>query len=544
MSSQTVYFNNPADITALQQANTWARGQFVSADLVYTVPANCWTGPLPGNCGPAQAVNVYKIVYYSSDSTTTSNQRVSATVFVPATVSKTGSLVVYHKGLTPGNNVNAVCWETYSNTTLQAALTAASASSATKLNATDSSSAGYTLFSPCNLSILAGLGYIVADADGFGLGVSQNDCVYNYMSNTNPHVDMIRCLRNMYISGVTAQRNVFNGAVYDSNAFPITYSGYSLGGMFGIPVINEFSAGVSATIPSSESSKFLFKRAIVGGTPDAYTIATLLSNTNIGNYIMNSTNTFLLSQVMANQPSLSAVAQQDSLATYWSFWQDIDQKPTQAADLAQMGALLGYSYSLNPPTSAGTDGYYIPNSSLGLTGADYRQLFKPSATGTTAKILRTIAGGWSNPNRPLYTLPSLGVVNIYSTLDEVLCPYGYTGGYNANYQQQIGYNFETPTALDPYMTTGESYLGGLLYFTGAGKTKSVTEITDANGTGIATAVTAVLTATTVSTSNVYSRVRINLIGGGLSSLGGHSTFGATYYQTVLYSTLATLTNAN
>ncbi len=545
MSTQTVYFNNPADITALQQSNTWSRGQFVSADLIYTVPAYCWTGPLPGNVGPAQPVNVYKLVYYSSDSTTTSVQRVSATVFVPqAGVSKTGSLVVYHKGLTTGNNVSAVSWETYANTTFQAAVTAASASNATKLNPTSTLSAGYAMFSPNVLANLAGLGYIVADADGFGLGVSQNDCVFNYMSNINPHVDMIRCLRNMYASSVTAQRNVFNGAIYDANAFPITYVGYSLGGMFGVPAINEFSAGVSATIPSTESSKILFKRAIMGGSPDASTVSELVFNTNIGNYINNNTNTFLFSSAMANQPALAGIAQPDSLSTYWTFWQDIDQKPTLSADVAQVGTLLLYSYAVSPPTSAGTDGFYVPVSSLGATGTDFRQLFKPSSTGTVSKLLKTTLAGWGNPNRPLYTLPSIGVTNVYSTLDEVCCPYGYTGGYNANYPQQAGYNFDCASAMDKYMTTGESFLGGLVYFTGANKTKTVTEVTDTNGAGISTVATAVLSATTSTSSNTYARIRVNLSTGGLSALGSHSTFGGTYFGTVVYSCLASLTNAN
>jgi hypothetical protein len=549
MSSQTVYFNNPADITALQQANTWSRGQFVSADLVYTVPANCWTGPLPGNVGPAQPVNVYKIVYYSSDSTTTSVQRVSGSLFVPAAgVSKTGSLVLHNKGLTPGNNTPYTSWETYSNTTLQAALTAASTNAGPKLNPTSSLSAGFNLFNPCNLAIWAGYGYIVCDADGFGLGVSQNDIVFNHMSQINPAIDYLRCLRNMYSSSVTAQRAVFNGAVYNANSFPITITGYSLGALYTPAIVNEFSAGVSAIIPSTEASKFLFKRGLIGAAGEGETIMSLIANENIGNYIINSSHAFLFSIALATNPALPTLSQPAALANYWTFWQDVDQKATILQDIAQIPTLALYSYESSPPTAPGTPGFYVPPTQFlggiyGTTGVDFRQIVQPQYTGTVAKILKSNLG-WTNPNRPLYTLPSCSFAHLYSTLDEVFLPFGPTGGANANYQQQAGYNFDSVAALDKYMGAGD--VGTFYNFTGAGKTKTVTEVSfasDAN-IGITTATAAILAATTSTTGNNYLRIPVNLNNPATSALSSHSTFGGTYYATVIGAVLANLTNAN
>ena len=219
MATQTVYFNNPADITTLQSqtstlnstttsmsgsvssltyGNNWTRGQFVSSDLIYTIPANCWTGALPSLVGPAQPVSVYKVVYYSSDSTTSSVQRVSASVFVPQVIAKTGSMVLNIKGLQPGNNTAAVSWETYSNATLQAGLTLAAANAIPKFDPASPADATYGVIFPSAYAIEAGLGYIVCDADGFGAGVSQNDCVYNYMSQINPQVDLLRCLQKKH----------------------------------------------------------------------------------------------------------------------------------------------------------------------------------------------------------------------------------------------------------------------------------------------------------------------------------------------------------
>ena len=593
MATQTVYFNNPADITTLQNqtstlnstvtsmsgsvaslntstttlistttsmsgsvasltyGNNWTRGQFVSSDLIFTIPANCWTGAVPSLQGPAQPVSVYKVVYYSSDSTTSSVQRVSATVYVPAAISKTGSMVLNIKGLQPGNNSACVGWETYSNPTLQAGLTAASLNLLPKFNPASPADATYGVIFPSIYAIEAGLGYITVDADGFGLGVSQNDCVYNYMSQINPQVDALRCLRNMYTSGISTQNALFGAArsAYGGTGttLPVTVSGYSLGGIIAPGVVNEFSSGVSAIIPSSEASAFTFKRILCGGVQDGQNLISLISNTQIGNFTINPTLLFLFSQIGGNQPTHSLFAQPESLSTYWPFWTDIDQKANVTQDITAVATLLGYSLAVAPPSATYT---YNPPSFggvYGITGADIRQLYRPEYTGALARTLKNIHG-WTNPNRPLYTLPNCGVAHIYSTLDETVCPYGYTGSAavlnGVPIAQQAGYNFDCASSLDKYMTVGDVLLP-YYNFTGAGKTASVTEVSFASDAtaGITTAATAVYGATVSPTSNTYLRVPVNLNNALTLALADHGSF-TIYYQSVIDAVLASLTNAN
>jgi hypothetical protein len=603
MATQTVYFNNPSDITTLQNqtstlnstvtsmsgsvaslntstttlnstvtsmsgsvsvlnstttsmsgsvasltyGNNWTRGQFVSSDLIYTIPANCWTGPVPSLVGPAQPVSVYKVVYYSSDSTTSSVQRVSATVYVPQTISNTGSIVLNMKGLQPGNNSAAVGWETYSNTTLQGGLTLAAANAIPKFNPASPSDATFGIIFPSTYAIEAGLGYITTDADGFGLGVSQNDCVFNYMSLVNPHIDLLRCLRNMYTSGISTQKALFGNAIYNGSSLPVTISGYSLGGLMGPGVVNEFSAGVSATIPASEASAFNFKRILCGAVPDPENLVSLIANTQIGNFVLNPTNIFLFSQLSANQPTNSIYAQPEALATYWPFWTDIDQKANFTQDIVNLVQLLSYSFAVAPPSATYT---YNPPSFggiYGITGADFRQIYRPEYTGAVARSLKNVLG-WGNPSRPLYTLPSCSVAHMYSTLDEVTCPYGYTGGApvlnGAPIAQQPGYNFDCAASVDKYMTVGDVSLP-YYNFTGAGKTKTVTEVSYASDAafGITTAATAIYTATVSPTSNNYIRIPVDLTNPGTLGIADHGNF-TIYYQSVIDAVLATLTNAN
>ncbi len=603
MATQTVYFNNPADITTLQNqtstlnstvtsmsgsvaslntstttlnstvtsmsgsvaslnyGNNWTRGQFVSSDLIYTIPTNCWTGPLPSLVGPAQPVSVYKVVYYSSDSTTSSVQRVSATVYVPQTISKTGSIVLNIKGLQPGNNSAAVGWETYSNPTLQAGLTVVSLnSSLPKFDPSNSTGATFGIIFPSTYAIEAGLGYIVADADGFGLGVSQNDCVFNYMSQINPQVDLLRCLRNMYTSGISTQNALFGAArsAYGGTGttLPVTVSGYSLGGIYAPGVVNEFSSGVSAIIPASEASAFTFKRILCGAVQDGQNLINLISNTQIGNYIINPTLLFLFSQIGANQPTHSLFAQPESLSTYWPFWTDVDQKANVAQDIANIGTMLAYSTSVAPPSSTYVYSGAFFGGPLGLTGADIRQLYRPEYTGAIGRVLKNLHG-WTNPNRPLYTLPRCGVTHIYSTLDETLCPYGYTGSASVVYgipiAQQAGYNFDCGASLDKYMTFGDT--DGFLYnFSGANKGKTVTEIfvnplTGANAVSdtIVAAVGATYATTVSQDSNAYTRIPVNFNTAvqflPISGIVDHGGF-YLYYQTVTNATLNLLTNGN
>ena len=630
MATQTVYFNNPADITTLQNetstlnstvtsmsgsvaslnsststlnstvtsmsgsvsslntststlnstttsmsgsvasltyANAWSRGSFVSSDLIYTIPANCWTGALPSLVGPAQPVSVYKVVYYSSDSTTSSVQRVSASVFVPAVIAKTGSMVLNIKGLQPGNNTAAISWETYSNPTLQGGLAAAAANSLPKFNPASPADSTYGVIFPSTYAIEAGLGYIVCDADGFGMGVSQNDCVFNYMSQINPQVDLLRCLRNMYTSGISTQNALFGTAksAYGGTGttLPISVSSYSLGGIVAPGVVNEFSAGVSAVIPAAEASAFTFKRILCGGTQDGQNIVNLISNTNIGNFTINPTLLFLFSQIGANQPTHSLYADPEALSTYWPFWTDIDQKANIVQDITAVATLLAYSTAVYPPVALGGSGQYNAPSfggPLGLTGADIRQIYRPEYTGAISRVLKNLHG-WSNPNRPLYTLPSCGVVHLYSTLDETVCPYGYTGGAavlnGIPIAQPAGnYNFDCASSLDKYMTVGDvDQVFGLYNFTGAGKTKSATEIfvnpsTGANAVAdtIVSAVTATYLSTVSPTSNLYTRASVDLSGiipysPDLVGIADHQGF-YLYYQTVIDGTLNLFTNAN
>jgi hypothetical protein len=133
---------------------------------------------------------------------------------------------------------------------------------------------------------------------------------------------------------------------------------------------------------------------------------------------------------------------------------------------------------------------------------------------------------------------------LYSTLDDVFLPFGPTGGANANYQQQAGYNFDSVAAFDKYMTVGD--VGTFSNFTGAGKTKSVTEVIFASdgNIGITTATAAILAATTSTTGNNYLRIPVNLNNPATIALSGHGEFGGTYWATVIGAVLANLTNAN
>jgi hypothetical protein len=426
-------------------------GQLLSITKVGTITQGSIQTPVAGlnNLnGPAQDVDVYKVIFYSTTADDNATVQVSGTLSVPKTITKTSIL---------SNRPGAAYQIQDEFTSLWQCLESGTWAGLTPQQRADVGSSAPTL---------AGLGYIVVQADPFGIGINQGKAkLLDYFPEVYPMVDCLRAVRPVL------PEYGFKGSIDPVNV--IQY-GYSNGGVYGLAAINELQPGVNPNITTSEAQKFNFTKGIFGATTNAYAIfdGYLSFYNNGGGASPTSTGTQApfevagLSSFYFNNSKNTRDCLRSSWASQVSNIFDGDWFNTSAITNAKFATQINLNTVTYPPTSfGGTDGQYtiVPACFPGFF--DTRQAINYSKLQTQVYNFLQ-CHGWTNMYRPLNTLPAgLKVSMIYSSVDQVTCPANTTVTY------QAGSGIDATSALDAYMGAGPTYTGilGSQSYPGAGR---------------------------------------------------------------------------
>ena len=318
MSTQTVYFTNPTVISDLQSSvstnssnvtvlqstttsmsgsiaslndnNKWSRGTPVSMELVRTISTNGSTGPIWSWQGPSQAVSVYKLTYYSTPLQENSVERMSATVYIPSTIS-TGTILNFTYGVAvndnealPGHQYFGTGDNGYWNIALgYAGIFGASATARARGNPFGLFPTAFGGAAPALgtnavalLCTSAAAGMVIIAPDGVGFGQSTNVQDIRYFNTVFPQVDALRALR----LAILRQPTIFNSFSFPS-VLPIIQSGVSKGSFYGPMIALEFQPTglyptglpwtVSPTMSLDEVSKFTFQKILMPICPETFT---------------------------------------------------------------------------------------------------------------------------------------------------------------------------------------------------------------------------------------------------------------------------------
>lgn len=433
-----------SEIAILQNPTS---GQLISIKLAGTILKNSIQTSIPGlnNLnGPAQDVDVYQVIYYSSNDDENVTVQVSGSLFVPKSITKTNIISMRPGALVQIEDEYSIPWQSLEQGIFQS------------LTPTQRSGIFF------NAPVLSGLGYIILFTDGFSLGINQGKArLLDYFAEVNPSVDMLRAVRPVL------PQYGFQGSI---NPVNIIQYGYSAGGIFGMGVINELQPGVNPNISPAEAQKFNFIRGLFGATPDAFASVNgyLQNYNNGGGSAPNATGT----QASTDLAGLYSFSLNNSKNTYGMLrdsWAaqvsnifDGNWYNTFPATVSSLINQISLNSSTYPPASiGGTDGEYtlIPFCDPGFF--DTRQLFNFSKVQTQVFQFKQ-ASGWTNLYRPLNTLPAgVKVSLIYSSVDQVCCP----ANSLANAIAALGN--DTSASLDIYMGAGPTY--GLVSYPGAGR---------------------------------------------------------------------------
>ncbi len=477
------------------------RGQLISITKVGTIAKNSISKSTSDiSQGPAQDVNVHKVLYWSSQTEQNGPQIVSGSLLVPSNITKTDILQT-RNGATFQYNDFSLPW--------------------------------FNLANGLSLSLInyetvcmAGLGYVTVHADGFGLGANEGRVTgfSDYFGEINPHVDMLRAVREKLPSVG------FKGSVDPLN---IIYFGYSNGAAYGVGVVNELVPGNSSKISQTEASKFSFKKLLLGSGNNAYeelvAVASDPAKTLVSLEVFG-----LACWVLAGMQSAQMVARPSALhqiinpLVKGDFWGAPNDKTTEQT----LATLLGWNASTNPVNAADPDNNYTnPTTKVG----DFRQLVNSNNFKKYAYELLN-NHGWTNINAPLDKFPQIPVTMIYSSADQVVAPATSDSENGVFGKIAFGAGFDGTASLDPYMGTGKTL--GAIAVPGAGKTvtsnNTLNDKTQAGVQGIADAIKN-------TTGNNYLRIRLetanirgfNLLAGqyGRGDHGGNliTWFESTYY---------------
>ncbi len=498
-------------------------GQLISINYAGTILKNSIQSDVAGItniAGPAQDVDVYQVIFYSTTADDNATVQVSGSLVVPKAVSKT-TLLSNRPGATSQTNDEFVClWQALEDGVWD---TLTPAQRATSFSA-----------SP----ILAGLGYIVIQADPFGLGINQGKAkLLDYFPETYPMVDMLRAIRT------TLPKYGFIGSIEPVNV--IQY-GYSNGGIYGMATINELQPGVNPNIPPAEAAQFNFIRGIFGATPSTYPIFNgyLQAYNNGGGASTGTTGTQATLEVAGlasfyfNNSKHTRASLRDSWATQVASIYDGDWFGTNAVTNAKLGGQISLNTKTYPPTSlGGSNGEYTIIAACPEGFFDIRQAINfPVLQNQVYNTLNT--HGWTNMYRPLNTLPAgVKISLVYSSVDQVTCP----SNTPANYAAGVG--IDSCAALDPYMSTGPVYVGilGSTSYPGAGR-----NIVANTSSSVATAGGRSAIATSIINQTATNYLRFRIEPSGLPGFpnptaylvsGSHGGF-ANYFFDIVISALA------
>jgi len=225
-----------------EYVTTQSRGEVVSYSLMTTINTDTFdrfTNVISNQFNVNQTISVYKIVYWAQDSRSNSVTRMSATLLVPANISKPG--IVSFKHGTP-NTIDqlSVPYQKLADFVNN------------KINNVNVDYIYYCVVAS------SGAPVVVADNAGFGTSVGS----YNYLDpegETYSQVDAIRAVRNL----IDKNTQIFGTKVFDTK-LPLLISGYSLGGMNTLSVADQLN--------KTEPNRIDIRSILAGGVPNPYKI--------------------------------------------------------------------------------------------------------------------------------------------------------------------------------------------------------------------------------------------------------------------------------
>jgi hypothetical protein len=456
------------------------RGQLISISKAGTVIKNSLSKSTSDiSQGPVQDVDVYKVLYWSSQTDQNGPQIVSGSLLVPSNITKTDILQT-RNGATWQSNDFSLPWFNLAN-------------------GLDLNLISYETVS------MAGLGYVTVHADGFGLGANEGRVTgySDYFGEINPHVDILRAIRTK-LPAVG-----FKGSI---DPVKIIYFGYSNGAVYSVGIVNELVPGNSAKISADEASKFSYQRLILGSCPNAYdqfnNIALNIENEPIeskkksySSFEVSALACWFLAgmdsgKLTARPSAYNQIINSIVKGDYWGA--SNDQLLTDS---------LGKAYTLNvitnPPSIA--DPYKLPTARVG----DFRQIFNcKNWLSYGQEALNN--HGWTNPNTPLNKFPQIPITMIYAASDQVDCPVMAESENLVFVGIATGTGFDGPATLDPYMSIGKTYSLGPISVTYSGAGKTVTVNKTFNDKDQAS-VQAIANAIKNTTGNNYLRMKIETI---------------------------------
>jgi hypothetical protein len=318
--------------------------------------------------------------------------------------------------------------------------------------------------------LFSGLGYIVVQADGHGLGASEGKVCANsdFSGEVNSHVDILRAVRTTL--------PYFNPSLKSQDPLDIIYCGYSNAAIYGPAIVYTLFPGNSQKIPVGEASKFNYTRMLLGGCPCV--------SSDFFKKIQNSPPTTLitlevfrlLAWVLAHSSSGIMMSRQSAYNGIIKPLAIGDELQREDGNLRQLTELLLTANTLMfPPTQ--TDPYIPATNLLG----DIRQLVNVKNAALYGSEF-TNYHGWINPKIELAKIPGIPITMIYSGGDQVVSP-TIANNQSAFFKQISGsplgssesaFTYDGAEYLDDYMGEGKvvgevGVAGRSLRFPGAEK---------------------------------------------------------------------------
>jgi hypothetical protein len=468
--------------------NNVKNGQMISITKAGTVLKN--SIKLPGSdittC-PEQNITVYKVLYWSSQNEENGPQVVSGSILVPENVSKKEIL----------QTRNVATYQFSDDTILWYSI----------VNGLD-----YDKMSiPHKSKILfSGLGYILINADGFGLGASEGKVSANsdFNGEVYPHVDMLRAVRTTL--------PLFSRMLSNNPEEPldIIYCGYSNAAIYGPSIVYTLFPGNTQKISSDEASKFNYTRMLLGGCPCLnIDLFKTIQNTPTPTNTLISLEVFgLLSWIIAHSNSgimMSRPPAYDGIMRPIALGDELQRK--NGSLRKQMEILVTSNTLMFPPSK--TD-VYIPATN---TVGDIRQLVNID-NAVLYGLEFTNNHGWTNPKIELANLPKIPITMIYSNGDQIVSP-TIGNSQSAIFKtisdpnkplsvNESAFTYDGAAFLDDYMGPGKviTGAGGTVTFSGAKKTTAVNDLQNDKTLSAVQDIAALIKNTS---GNNYLRIKIN-----------------------------------
>lgn len=461
--SNTISFSYPAP----------QRGDLASVRFIRTVVPGDITGSAPLLNGPAQPVDVYQMIYYSSNSDNNSSvELVSGTLCIPSNITKSKVILFGRGAALATDDANTVSWKYM-----------------------DGSSSVWTTKTPSTRNnavralgnvISSGIGYVHLFPDGFGVGISLNktSLFTNYFSFINPQVDMLRAFKKYLEYTKSIRSNLFQNK-FTGQQLEFIYTGYSEGAMTGAGVANEFMPGVSQSIPQSEAILFKPVKLILGANLQSkpYFDYLYTNRATAATRYINNTVIHLIMSVISGNYNVQGFATDNAIANILPAYES-DLNRTLSETLLGTNpnfnttySKIIYDYTVNASAliPAGIQAPYL-DTNTGVFYADWKQLMRENGILYLSQLIDNNLPSVSRL-RSLVDLSNVPITNIYSQQDELIRPVDGVDQAESIHQSSnfgpdvngTGYKFPGANkSLSYYTITGgsipseSSMIGGIL----------------------------------------------------------------------------------